>query len=572
MLTPRTRSLILGMLAADLAVLVYLNALHNPFVYDDLIGVVRNSALVDGGGLGALLRQNVFRPVVSLSFALDHALWGLAPPGYHVTSVLLHAVNAALVFVLARRAVDDWRARDAGVTLDGDVLAFVTAALFAVHPMMTEAVGYVSGRGDVLAATLALLALLTLRRGLTEPAWRAPGVALAVAAAATKEVAVVVVAVLFVWDRLLLDGDSLEKGATRRLVSWHLPVLGVAVLLGLARLAAFFLVERSTTSGAAGPALQAQPGVALRYLVLLLAPVGQSLVHFVRPVTSPLDWRALLETAALALLGVAAWRDRRRHPLTALGVAWFLLFLAPAAVVALHEPMAERRVYLASVGVFLLVGFVGAYAWQSAGRRGRVAAVTAFAVALAALGSLTLARNLVWRDAITLWSDAARKAPAAWSAHAGLATALAEQGRCAEALPVYETALRLRERPEVYSNYGICLAAQRRLPEATRAFEHALALDPGYAMAHHNLGLVALRMHDVETAHAHFVRAVSMRAGDAWWRQSLIRIYELEIRDPAKMLELCRAIVRVAGRETPGALACLERYERRAGAAPGRGP
>ena len=555
------------MLAADLAVLVYLNALHNPFVYDDLIGVVRNGALVDGAGLWALVRQNVFRPVVNLSFALDHALWGLAPVGYHLTSVLLHGVNVALVFALVRRLVADWRARDAEVTADGDVLGFVTAALFAVHPMMTEAVGYVSGRAEVLAATLALLALLTLRRGLTEPAWRVPGVALALLAAATKETAVVVPAVLFVWDRLLVDGAG-----RRRLLTWHLPVLGVAVMLGLARLASFFLVERSTTSGAAVPALLAQPGVALRYLMLLLAPLGQSLVHVVPPVTSPLDWRALLQTAGLALLGVAAWRDRRRHPLTSLGMAWFLIFLAPAAVVALYEPMAERRVYMASVGFFLVMGVVGAHVWEAAGRRGRTAAATAFVVVLCALGSLTLARNLVWRDAVTLWSDAVHKAPAAWSAHAGLATALGEDGRCAEALPVFETALRLRERPEVYSNYGICLAAQRRLPEATRAFERALALDPGYAMAHHNLGLVALRSHDFEAAHAHFVRAVSMRAGDAWWRQSLIRIYELEIRDPAKTLELCRAIVRVAGRETPGALACLQRYERRAGAAPGRGP
>jgi Tfp pilus assembly protein PilF len=310
--------------------------------------------------------------------------------------------------------------------------------------------------------------------------------------------------------------------------------------------------------------------VAWRYLGLLLLPWGQSIVHDVRPVTSPLEARVLLAAAALALAGAAAWRIRRRQPLVALGAAWFLIFLAPAAAVALHEPMAERRAYLASVGVFLIAGVLGAAVWASAGRRGQTAALAALTVVLVVLGALTLARNLVWRDAVTLWTDATGKAPTAWSAWAGLATALGEQGRCAEALPLYETALRLRERPEVYSNYGICLAAQRRLPEATAAFERALALDPGYAMAHHNLGLVALRAHDLESAHAHFVRAVSMRAGDAWWRQNLIRIYESEIRDPAKTLELCRAIVRVAGRETPGALACLERYERRAGVAPGR--
>jgi protein O-mannosyl-transferase len=555
------------MLAADLAILVYLNALHNPFVYDDLIGVVRNGALVDHEGLWALVRQNVFRPVVNLSFALDHALWGLDPRGYHLTSVLLHAVNAALLFVVARRAVADWRARDPNAA-DGDAVAFTAAALFAVHPMMTEAVGYASGRGDVLATTFTLAALLTLRRGLVEPGWRVPGVALAVVAVGAKEVAVVLPAVLVAWDRLLVDGG--DGARRRRLLTWHLPMLAAAVVLGAARIASFFLVERSLTSGAPWPALQAQPGVVWRYVGLLLAPVGQSLVHFVPAAASPLDARALLAAAALALAGAAAWRARARHPLVALGVAWFLAFLAPAAVVALYEPMAERRAYLASAGVFLAAAAAAARVWSTAGRRSRAAAVAALALVLAVLGTLTLARNLVWRDAITLWSDAVAKAPQAWSAHAGLASALGEQGRCAEALPIFETALRLSERPTVYSNYGICLAAERRLPEATRAFERALALDPNDAMAHHNLGLVALRAHDVEAAHAHFVRAVSMRAGDAWWRQTLIGIYEREIRDPVKTLELCRAIVRVAGRETPGALACLERYERRAETEAGR--
>ena len=94
------RGLILAALAADLAVLVYLNALPHPFVYDDLGSIVRNPALVDGAGPLEVIRQNVFRPVVSLSFALDHALWGFRPVGYHLTSVLLHALNVALLFVL----------------------------------------------------------------------------------------------------------------------------------------------------------------------------------------------------------------------------------------------------------------------------------------------------------------------------------------------------------------------------------------------------------------------------------------------------------------------------------------
>ena len=140
MLSGRTRSLILGALAADLAALVYLSALRNPFVYDDLLGVVRHAGLLDAGGVLAVLRDNLFRPVVSLSFAVDHALWDLQPRGFHFTSLLLHALNTALLFVLARRAVADWRDRVPAAAPDdlgADVAAAVAAGLFAVHPLLS---------------------------------------------------------------------------------------------------------------------------------------------------------------------------------------------------------------------------------------------------------------------------------------------------------------------------------------------------------------------------------------------------------------------------------------------------
>ena len=569
MLSGRTRSLILGALAADLAALVYLSALRNPFVYDDLLGVVRHAGLLDAGGVLAVLRDNLFRPVVSLSFAVDHVLWDLQPRGFHFTSLLLHALNTALLFVLARRAVADWRDRVPAAAPDdlgADVAAAVAAGLFAVHPLLSEAVGYVSGRGDVLAATFVLLALLALRTGVRRPRALALGLGLMIVGALTKEVAVVVPVVALAADRLLLDGDAAAR--RRRLLTWHLPVIGVAGALGLARAASFFWIERSLTSGAAWPNFQAQVSIVWRYVALLLAPIGQSIVHFVPPAVTPVDACAVAAALALLAVGVLTWRLRRRQPLIAFGVVWFLTFLAPAAAVALYEPMAERRIYLASAGFFLVVAALAAGLWTRAGRPARVAGVTAFVVVLAVLGALTLARNLVWRDAETLWRDATVKAPRAWRSHAGLANALGELGRCDEALPEFETALRLSPQPEVYTNYGICLAAARRVPEAARAFTRALDLDPRQAMAHHNLGLLALHAGDLEGAHAHFLRAVSINPHDAWWRQTLMRIYELEIRDPAKTLELCRAIVRVAGRETPGAMACLERYERQAGRAP----
>jgi len=560
------RGLILAALAADLAVLVYLNALPHPFVYDDLVGVVGNPALVDGAGPLEVVRQNVFRPVVNLSFALDHALWGFRPVGYHLTSVLLHALNVALLFVLARRLAVDWRGGDAETGREPDVVAFVAASLFAVHPMMSEAVGYVSGRADVLATSFVLLALLALRAGLARPAWRAPGVGLALLGAATKEVAVVLPVLVLAWDRCLLDGDPAAR--RRRLLRWHLPFLGAAVALGLARATSFLLIERSTTSAAAWPYLQTQLGVVWRYVRLLLIPVGQSIVHAVPIASARVDAGAVIAALALLVATALGWRLRRHHPLLVFGGLWFLVGLAPTAAVALYDPMAERRVYLASAGFFLALAAGAGRLWSRSGAPARRVGLAAFVLVVAGLATLTVQRNRVWGDAVTLWSDAAAKSPGAFAAHYGLANALGERGRCHEALPEYEAALRLARRPEIYTNQGVCLAAEHRLSEAAAAFEEAVTLDPDNTLAHHNLGLVALRAGDFEAAHRHFLKAVTTHARHAGWRQTLIRIYELEIRDPAKTLELCRAIVRVAGRETPGAEACLERYEHRARRSP----
>ena len=91
--------------AVLLAGLVYLNTLHNPFVYDDARSILNNRSLTTRASVTAVVRENVSRPLVSLSYFIDHAIWGPAPFGYHVTNVLLHMLNVALLFLFTRGVV-----------------------------------------------------------------------------------------------------------------------------------------------------------------------------------------------------------------------------------------------------------------------------------------------------------------------------------------------------------------------------------------------------------------------------------------------------------------------------------
>src|SRR6185503_18707129 len=168
--------------AALVSGLVYVNALRNPFVYDDYHTVVENRSIEHLSDLRAIVLHDVTRPIVNVSYAIDRALWGTAPIGFHVTNVLLHVLNVILLFTLVRRLAND---RGGGV-----LVAFAAAVVFAAHPMMTEAVGYISGRSELLCAAFFLPALLAGRRWLRGggASWALVTIALWGAALATKEI------------------------------------------------------------------------------------------------------------------------------------------------------------------------------------------------------------------------------------------------------------------------------------------------------------------------------------------------------------------------------------------------
>ena len=141
--------------AVLLAGLVYVNAVDNPFVYDDRRLIVENRSLRPPLNLHAVVLQEATRPVVNLSYAIDRAVWGPEPFGFHVTSILLHMINVALLMTLAWQCARD-RIRGAGDplrALSPMRVMLVTGVLFAVHPMMTEAVGYIGGRSELMPSS-----------------------------------------------------------------------------------------------------------------------------------------------------------------------------------------------------------------------------------------------------------------------------------------------------------------------------------------------------------------------------------------------------------------------------------
>jgi hypothetical protein len=470
---PDWRALLACGAAVLLAGLVYLNALHNPYVYDDYHTVVENQSLLHPTNIRALLWHDVTRPVINISYAIDHAIWGGGALGYHVTNVLLHMLNVALLFVLARRLAE------------GRIGApFAAAALFAVHPMMTEAVGYISGRSELLCATFFLSAVLCGGRWLRDDGsrWAVATVGLWLAALASKEIGATFPFVFLCYDTWVASDSADQK--RRRLLRIHLPLIAAAVGAGLARLI-ILRVEYPGATTIHWSYVLIGLDVIRRYMWLILIPSGQTIFHAVRAVRGLFDLRALAAIGVVGLTVAFAWRVRRTSGVVTLGLFWFLLLLLPSLTLTVFdqgEPMAEHRVYLASCGLFLAAGagFSQLDAW--AGRlhpRARPLAPVILMLILLSFSADTLLRNAMWRSPVALWRESVELAPMHYRPRLLLGEALQDEGRRAEAAEQYRTAIRLRPaEPTGHVKLGRLLAELGRTSAARQQFNEALEVAP----------------------------------------------------------------------------------------------
>jgi hypothetical protein len=498
--------------AALLAVLLYLNALDNPFVYDDYRLIVENPTIQNPSSLRTILSRDITRPVVNLTYAIDTALWGRDPFGYHVTSLALHVVNVLLVYWVALLASADrarQRAQHLARTASPALAATVAAVLFATHPMMTQAVGYISGRSEVAYAASFLAAFLAGRRWMIGggAVWWTACVALWCLSMMTKETGAMLPSVLIAYDRFVLEAAPAEH--RRRLVRLGGPMLALMILVAALRLAVLGGVEYQGQTGLdVGFGLVAADAF-WRYVGLFVMPSQQSIFHDVPFLPSVWAPRALGGLIGLGVVVAFVWAVRRVHSVVALGLCWFLLLLVPSSVLfsfGVGEPLAEHRAYLAAVGLFLVAGCLFAGLWARARvRRGTLVLGAVAGLLVAQLAGRTLLRNAIWDDPVVLARESVALAPHHWIPQLLLAETERQAGRCGMAVASYARAIALRPiEPFAYLGFANCLIATGRVAEAERALITMRALDPQSQEAAMGLGVLAAAQNRSAEARPYF--------------------------------------------------------------------
>jgi Tfp pilus assembly protein PilF len=525
-------------------VAAYCRSFGGPFLYDDVDSIPGNVSIRSlATSFSPPVQATVGgRPVLNLSFAVNHALSGTQVWSYHALNLAIHIAAALLLLVIVRRTL---ATPAAGGRADPECIAvgFAAALLWGLHPLQAESVAYMVQRAESLMGLFYLLTLYAFIRLAAEGgarAWAVVSVVSCLLGMGTKEVAATAPVVVLLYDRTFVAGTFRGAWNARK----ALYVSYAACWLPLA----YLVIQAGGRGGSAG----FDSGVPWwAYMLTQFKAVALYLKLALWPHPLVGDYGRILEghpvtifLCALLVLSLvaAAWLLlRRRSPLGFLG-AWFLIILAPSSSVipVSTEIMAGHRMYL-SLAAVVVLGVLALNAWV--GRRVFLTLVALIAVGLAIL---TTRRIRVYGSGYAFWSDVVLKVPGnagAWNnlgiiqaekgdqegamrdylraldiapkyayAHYDLGKSLAATGHPEAAVEQYEDALQYRpEDPSIHYNLGNALVLEKRDLAAAAEFRTTLRLDPGRADAWFNLGDVMEGAGNLAEASAAYSHAVQLR-------------------------------------------------------------
>ena len=494
----RTTSWLLALLLL-LAILPYVNTLQNGFVYDDNNEVLTNPYIRSFSHvgdifstrilahLGARGATNYYRPISIFGFLICYKLFGLLPYGFHLANLLLHALIVCVLFGLTKRLFQDqW-------------LAFTAAAIFALHPIHTESVAWVSGVTDLDLALFYLATfwffLASARPQGARSEWMQLGmVGSFILALLSKEQAVTLPLTAMIYEHFY-RGDrastTWRQKVSRYGALWLLVV--VYVLFRIRFFGAFAPVQLTRNVSWYEAILSAAP-LAGRYLWKMIWPVHLIAYYPFHKSVTPLDPRVLAGVAVLGLCALAFVALWKRHHLVSFGFIWFFINIAPVLNSRWLGPnvFTERYLYLPSVGLCWVAAWGIQEIWNWSAARPRIWRV-AFGTFLGVLAVLAfvriVTRNRDWRDDATYYRVTLAAVPEAASLRLNLGAVYWNHMRPDAAEREWKKALVVSpDSAQLLNNLGLVYAGKKQNDEAIAYFQRSMRLRPNYTDAHLNLG------------------------------------------------------------------------------------
>jgi len=501
-----------------LTCVVYVNSLANGFHFHDRYTIIESNAIRHIGDLGTVLSAWPSRPMFTLSLATNYALGGLDPFGYHLLNLFLHLAAVALVYALVKTmvAVPDEDSADRRYCW----MPATAAILFALNPVHTQAVNYISARSSLLATGFYLGAVVLFARwSMLDRSRRMRWVPLAgmyicfALGMAGKEIAVTFPAIVLLYDYVFVSNRNLHT--LRRRWPVHVP-LWLAALVSVLAFRWFASSIHYSPARSVGSNLLSQVEIIVRYIRLMTVPVGLNVHHTVPGSTGIGSVQTLTSFATIVLLLGTGIALLRQHRPAGFAILWFFVALVPtSSVIPLAVLMNENRLYLPGVGFAIVSGYVltrflprHASTWRTALQS--VAGIFIILIGVV-YGAGTAYRNTVWRSQYTLWTDSVAKGSRSYVSLTNLARACAGKVMYHRALELYRAAAELDPvRPRAYAGMADVHLALGQIDEALDACRQAVETAPDVAEYHHRSSVLFEQKGDIEQARAENARTLEL--------------------------------------------------------------
>ena len=484
---------------AILGVFIYSNSFDCSFHFDDSTSIIKNKAIQDGATLQSVWSYNHNRFWPYYSFAINYRLGGLELWGYHFFNLLVHLINACLVYWIVLLIFATPVLKENKLADKKSWIAFTAALLFVSHPLATQSVTYIVQRLASMVTLFYFLSLALYIKGrITESSSKyfyflGAGITTFMTFTSkengyTLPLSIILTEFCFLQTKKI----SFSFKDYRIYVALLLSVVFIGFALSYFTLNIFAPIppfhgnEYTLTSK---NYLFTQFSVIVKYIQLLILPINQNLDYDFPISNSLFEIRTLISLLFLLTLIFIAFFKYNKNRLLSFCILWFFITLSiESSIVPIADVIFEHRTYLPSLGFFILLSYGIFYYTSKWGKSAPLFILSAISLINA---SLAHARNLVWKDDVTLYSDVIEKAPTKSRAWGSLADEYRDRGEDSNAMEHYNEAIKLSP------NYSIALhnragiyEKQNQNDKAIEDYTRAIAADTNYFKAYYNRGTI----------------------------------------------------------------------------------
>ncbi len=521
---------------------VYLNTLPNEFVYDDETQVLKNQWIRDVrhipeillSGVPAFVGEvisNYYRPLMHIIYMIDYHIFGLRPWGFHLTNIILNAGISVLVFIIISTLINQSQSLNPKSkiqnpesqisNLKSQILspAFITAILFAAHPIHTEAVAWIAGVPELLFSLFYLLSFyLYTKTDRIQDKRFILSLLFFFFATLCKEPALTLPILLFIYDySLKRNSVHSSRFTVHGNIKRYLPYLiisGIYFILRIYALRGFAPIPKKHAHLSSYEYFINIFPLFTQYLEKLLLPINMNVFYVFHPISSLFEWKGII-TFILTLAFIFLVYFFRRHKVVFLSLFWIVIPLLPVFYIpALGEnTFAERYLYLPSIGFVVLVALaIERISQLKALRQTANYVIISILVILIGLYSAgTIKRNYIWRNSYSLWTDTVQKSPDGFIPHTHMGIAYYKKGEINKALKHSQIAIKLMpDSPEPHSNLGNVYSTLGKFDEAIKEYMTAIKLSPDFPEAHYNLALTYSKQERFDEAMKEYMTAIKL--------------------------------------------------------------